>query len=642
MRGHPGDSAFEELRRIILSAEREQLRDLRDRVSNKERRSQDVANILPEAVKLSRERGDELTQALRPAVEGSIKESIEKKPDTFVDALHPIIGPMVRRSIAESLRRLMQSLNQALEHTFSWRGLKWRFEALRTGKSFAEVVMLRSLVYRVEQIFLIHRKTSLSLLHVAVDPAVAKDSDMVAGMLSAIQDFVRDSFSAGGDADLEEFRVGELQIWIAPGPYAYLAAVIRGDPPRELRTTLEDTIESIHILKGLALANFKGDAAPFESVRPELEACLRSQYTAAKKGGGKKVRAWIAITTTAAFFTALLIVAVRGEWRWRKFVRQLNAQPGLAVTAAHKGWFGPSEITGLRDASAADPTEVARRFGIDPERVHFHWKPFFGLDPASIDERFKKRFNPPSTLQVASKTGVLTLVGSASYEWLERVREEAKFVPGISALDDSAVEVTYNPESVLKRFNEKFDPPNSVNASLVQNILVLSGEAPQEWLARVRTDASVVPGIKSVDTSKVINLDERTFQRSKSVIENAFIYFLTSKDDIASEGFAALSRLPDEIRRCETAAKRIGMNITLEILGYADAVGDEAKNVDLSQRRAHKVADFLSLCGFESTELEPIGMGEAAKPPAMEKATPDLAQRRVSFKVIAEPASTAR
>jgi len=151
-----------------------------------------------------------------------------------------------------------------------------------------------------------------------------------------------------------------------------------------------------------------------------------------------------------------------------------------------------------------------------------------------------------------------------------------------------------------------------------------------------------VPGIKSVDTSKVINLDERTFQRSKSVIENAFVYFLTNKDDIATEGFAALSRLPDEIRRCETAARRIGQTITLEILGYADAVGDEAKNVDLSQRRAHKVADFLNLCGFESTVLKPIGMGEAVKPAAMETPLPELAQRRVTFKVVAEPASTGR
>ena len=84
------------------------------------------------------------------------------------------------------------------------------------------------------------------------------------------------------------------------------------------------------------------------------------------------------------------------------------------------------------------------------------------------------------------------------------------------------------------------------------------------------------------------------------------------------------------------------MSITLEILGYADAVGDEAKNVDLSQRRAHKVADFLSLCGFESTVLKPIGMGQATKPPATEKAAPELAHRRVSFRIVAEPARAAR
>lgn len=191
---------------------------------------------------MSRARGDELAGALRPAVEDSVREWIEKRPETFVDALHPIIGPIVRRSLAESMRRLLQSLNQSLEHTFSWRGLKWRFEALRTGKSFAEVVMLRSLVYRVEQIFLIYRETSLALLHVAADPALSRDSDMVAGMLSAIQDFARDSFQTGDDSTLDEFRIGELQVWIASGRSAYLAAVVRGNPSRELRTTLEEAI----------------------------------------------------------------------------------------------------------------------------------------------------------------------------------------------------------------------------------------------------------------------------------------------------------------------------------------------------------------------------------------------------------------
>ena len=158
--------------------------------------------------------------------------------------------------------------------------------------------MLRSLVYRVEQIFLIHRETSLSLLHVSADAAATQDSDMVAGMLSAIQDFARDSFKTGNDEALEEFRVGELQVWIASGAHAYLAAVIRGNPPRELRICLEDAIESIHVLRGSALAKFEGDATPFESLRPELEPCLRAQYQP-KKTSQSHHRAWIALAAVA-------------------------------------------------------------------------------------------------------------------------------------------------------------------------------------------------------------------------------------------------------------------------------------------------------------------------------------------------------
>ena len=312
-----------ELRRLINQPERDKLRDLRERLDDKEQRAHEIAAVLPEALTLSRDRSAELTRALQPAVEGSVRESIEKRPEVFVDALHPIIGPVVRRSIAESLRALLQSLNQSIEQSFSWQGLKWRFEALRTGRSFAEVVMLRSLVYRVEQIFLIHRETSLSLLHVSADAVATQDSDMVAGMLSAIQDFARDSFKTGSDEGLEEFRIGELQVWIAPGAHAYLAAVIRGNPPRELHTALEDAIDSVHVLRGSALAKFEGDAAAFESLRPELEACLRAQYQAKKTSVGNR-SAWIALAAGAGLLMAALIVGWQSERRWQDFVRRLN------------------------------------------------------------------------------------------------------------------------------------------------------------------------------------------------------------------------------------------------------------------------------------------------------------------------------
>ena len=98
-----------------------------------------------------------------------------------------------------------------------------------------------------------------------------------------------------------------------------------------------------------------------------------------------------------------------------------------------------------------------------------------------------------------------------------------------------------------------------------------------------------------------------------------------------------MSRLPDEIRRCEKAAKQIGTEVTLEIHGYADAVGTESRNADLRQRRANKVRDFLVSCGFEPARLKPIGMEQPFKPGPGDKATPEQAQRRVAFKVMTQP-----
>ncbi|MEA3208861.1 MAG: hypothetical protein QOE70_1918 [Chthoniobacter sp.] len=692
---------FDELRRLLLGREQEQLRELRERLEDKEKRASDVSGVLPQAVKLSRERGAELTHALQPAVEGSIRETIETRPQVFVESFSPILGPLVRRSIAESLRGLLQSLNETLEHTFSWQGLKWRVEAWRTGKSFAEVVLLRSLVYRVEQIFLIHRETSLSLLHVTADAAVAKDSDMVAGMLSAIQDFVHDSFQAGADATLEEFRVGDLQVWIVPGRYAFLAAVIRGNPSRDLHPTLEQAIDDVHILKGSALASFNGDASVFAPLRPELEGCLRAQYEQKPASESRRTMAWLALASAAALAIFAGMLAWRSEGRWRDFLGLLNAERGIAVTAADHGWFSPSRVAGLRDPLAENPADLARQAGLDPGRIRFDWKDYLALDATSVRRRFEQRFGVPAGVRVAVTGGGLEIAGPVPFEWLERVRREAAQMPGVTALVERDLTVTYDPGHVLERFQaafplpptvaarvengtlilsgktayewiapvregarrlpgitalaEKelqvaFDPalvlrrfegrfglPDTVNAAVQEGVLTISGEASHAWLTRVRKGAAETPGITSLDERDLTDLDQRAFQQSKSVIENAFVYFLVNKDNFATEGFAALSRLPDELRRCQTAAKRLGLDIGIEIRGSADTVGNEAKNLDLSQRRANAVRDFLVTCGLDAEMLKPLGLGAPPVASAAEKAVPEQADRRVALRVITPP-----
>jgi CHASE2 domain-containing sensor protein len=160
--------------------------------------------------------------------------------------------------------------------------LQQAFRNLQAGEQkhrsrFVEVVRLRTLVFRVEQVFLIHHQTGILLLHVAADPTTTRDPDLISGMLIAIQDFVQDSFRVSTDEGPETIQIGELTVWIEKGQLAVLAAVIHGNPSQIVRTLLQDTLATIHLEHANALVTFTGDVRPFETSRPHLEACLLTQ-----------------------------------------------------------------------------------------------------------------------------------------------------------------------------------------------------------------------------------------------------------------------------------------------------------------------------------------------------------------------------
>jgi OOP family OmpA-OmpF porin len=171
-----------------------------------------------------------------------------------------------------------------LGHTFNGvaQQLQQAFRHLQASEQkhrspFAEVVRLRTPAFRVEQVFLIHRRTGLLLLHVAADPATTHDPDLVSGMLIAIQDFVQDSFRVFTDEGPETIQIGELTVWVEKDQLAVLAAVVRGNPPQTVRTLLRDTLATIHLEHANDLVMFRGDARPFGASRSHLETCLLTQ-----------------------------------------------------------------------------------------------------------------------------------------------------------------------------------------------------------------------------------------------------------------------------------------------------------------------------------------------------------------------------
>ena len=120
---------------------------------------------------------------------------------------------------------------------------------------------------------------------------------MVSGMLTAIQDFVRDSFGPGKSDELEVMQVGEFKLWLQHGPLALLAAVVSGQPPPELRQVFMRELEAIHRDFAPALQSFEGDAASLAGAECHLRQCLRGARTSSAR-----------ISYTAVWVVALLLL----------------------------------------------------------------------------------------------------------------------------------------------------------------------------------------------------------------------------------------------------------------------------------------------------------------------------------------------
>jgi OOP family OmpA-OmpF porin len=71
----------------------------------------------------------------------------------------------------------------------------------------------------------------------------------------------------------------------------------------------------------------------------------------------------------------------------------------------------------------------------------------------------------------------------------------------------------------------------------------------------------------------------------------------------------------------------------LEINGHTDNVGDDAKNLDLSQRRANSVKKYMTDKGVEASRMTSQGFGETMPVADNGTATGRTQNRRVEFKV---------
>ena len=430
---------FAALRRLLVGPEQHRLDELTRAVA-RHVTAEDVAEHLPEAIRLRAQRDRQIGRALAPTVETALRESIRHNRREIATALFPVLGPAIRKAIAETMAALVRSINSALEYSFSPRGIRWRFESWRTGVPYAQVVIKHALVYRVEQAFLVHAESGLLLAHVTAPAMKVPDADLISGMLTAIQDFVRDAFRPGEAAMLRTFTVGDHTVQVEVGPCALLALIIRGEAPPELVRKQQDTLETIHTQYAVSLTKFNGDATPFGATVPLLEECLETVLdTSANKGGRVLWMHWA--IPAAAVFMALVAVSWWSRVRFARALSELRAEPGLVVVDARRRWRDWT-ISGLRDPQARAPAAVLAEAGLMPRALLGQWKPYLSLDSAVVVTRARQMWGLDAGSTISVRGDTLHVAGEIP---LGSVRRMSAVPPGVAHVVTGELRLTLPP-----------------------------------------------------------------------------------------------------------------------------------------------------------------------------------------------------
>lgn len=215
--------------------------------------------------------------ALSPVISEAIRQTIEREPELMVKALSPILFRMIQQAITDALRAFQERIDAQLRRASQPKEMWFSFWARLRGIEPSEVLMRDALPFSIEEVFLIQPGSGLLIGHWRSSEDESDDSELISGMLTAVRDFVRDSFSDSTvEEELSEVQYGSSRILIQDGKYAYLAVVIEGTQPQDFRLRTRQFIAELNQKHADKLREFQGSHETQALFKSEL---ARLAYT---------------------------------------------------------------------------------------------------------------------------------------------------------------------------------------------------------------------------------------------------------------------------------------------------------------------------------------------------------------------------
>ncbi len=545
-----GENDFQHLRNLLLGTEYEDLLRLQKEFSSHSHTSEKISQVVSEAIAIRCKQDDSVSQALVPSIEDAIRISAKRDPKRLANALFPVMGPAIRESVSETVTAMMQQVNQLLENSLSARSIKWRINAFRTKRSFAEVMLSETVIYQVEQVFLIHRETSLLINHLTSANAIVKDPDMVSGMLTAVTEFVKDSFVVDKQQNVKSIKFGQLNLLFEAGPHAIIVAAVRGVIPSDLQITIREQVEELHRLFASKLESYNGVADEFPDTYEQLDKCLLSK----KKNDGLELADKKKLPWSAIIAISLLLLAPFVWWlfnnieqnKWNDVVEQLQAEPGIVILN-HSKQNGEYIVNGLRDPLSKDPSKMIIANQEFDKPVKLKMQPYYSNEKEIVQRRLLEVLSPPAGIVTNIENGILTVKGEAESDWISALPSKLPFIWGVSSIDTSQLREIEN---------------------LQQAMLQLVGS-----------------------------------------IEDVVIEFTPNSSELTSDDLKLIAYISNQINDLQILTHKMGREFKLGILGFADTSGTSSINISISENRARGVYQALATMGVVDEILLAKGLG---------------------------------
>jgi outer membrane protein OmpA-like peptidoglycan-associated protein len=286
----------------------------------------EIALAIEEQIRLDR---DAISRALGSEMGRAIKTQIELEKDAMVDALYPVIGSTISKYMVE----VVQEINYKIEHTLSREGFRRKIRAKLQGVSEAELILQEAVNYRVQAVFLIDKDSGLIIQEVQPDSQHRLQSDLVAGMLTAIRSFANDCIVSGSELDTIDY--GDWQIPIEVAGYCYLAVVVKGEPTKKFRAKIRQVLGTIVLQHGHEIENYQGDPATVsEKIQNLLSELVEPENSKIPKKSSPTALIWLLAMLCGMILIPWGIVSYRaylGDRLEGETTIRLDAAPELSV-----------------------------------------------------------------------------------------------------------------------------------------------------------------------------------------------------------------------------------------------------------------------------------------------------------------------